>query len=232
MSRSSPRSLVAYALVLALLFAGAYLCFELGRYESGYSVIDHRRELTALKKEASAQRSTAEELRRQVAILETSRQIDHETYARVEANLKDLQGQIQAQEEELVFYRGIVSPKDGVSGLRIESLDVVPADAENRYSLRIVLVQAVVHNRKVTGSIKVSLEGMRAAQAATLDLADLVVDRHAYDTTYEFRYFQGLEADFVLPADFEPQRVTVEIAPTEPRGDRSTQSFDWSPVTE
>jgi hypothetical protein len=65
-----------------------------------------------------------------------------------------------------------------------------------------------------------------------MDLTDLVVDRHAYDTTYEFRYFQGLETDFVVPAGFEPQRVTVEISPTEPRGDRSTQSFDWSPVTE
>jgi cell division protein FtsB len=235
MENVPPRPLLAYAvyaLALALLVAGAYLCFELGRYESGYSVIDHRRDVAALRKDLREQQAAADELRRQIAVLETSREIDRETYARVEANLTELQGRIQSQEEELAFYRGIVSPKDGVAGLRIESLDVVPADEENRYSLRLVLVQAIVHNRRATGSVKVVLEGMRGGQTVSMDLTDLVVDRHAYDTTYEFRYFQGLETDFVVPAGFEPQRVTVEISPTEPRGDRSTQSFDWSPVTE
>ena len=63
----------------------------------------------------------------------------------------ELQAQIQAQEEELVFYRGIVSPQDGVAGLRIQSLEVLPGDGENRYLLRLLLVQAIVHSRRVAG---------------------------------------------------------------------------------
>ena len=44
---------------------------------------------------------------------------------------------------------------------------------------------------------------------------------------YEFRYFQGLEAELTLPIEFEPQRVTVEIWPNEARAERINQTFDW-----
>ena len=79
MNRSSRRWL-PYAVVGALLLAGAYLCFELGRYEAGYSIIDHRRVVEALKEQITQQRATADELKRQIAIFETSRRIDQETY--------------------------------------------------------------------------------------------------------------------------------------------------------
>ena len=44
---------------------------------------------------------------------------------------------------------------------------------------------------------------------------------------YEFRYFQGLEAELTLPIGFEPQRVTVEIWPNEARAERINQTFEW-----
>ena len=128
MSRSS-RSWLGYAVAGTLLLAGAYLCFELGRYQAGYSLIDNRRALAALNEQIEQQRAAADELHRQIAIFETSRRIDQETYSQIQANLTDLQARIQSQEEELMVYRGIVSPHDGVSGLRIQSLSVVPADA-------------------------------------------------------------------------------------------------------
>ena len=67
-----------------------------------------------------------------IAIFETSREIDKETYARIQANLADLQARIQSQEEELMVYRGIVSPQDGAQGLRIQSLAVTPTEAVGR----------------------------------------------------------------------------------------------------
>ena len=71
MSRSS-RAWLAYAVAGTLLLAGAYLCFELGRYEAGYSIIDHRRDIAALDEQVAKQRATADELRRQIAIFQTS----------------------------------------------------------------------------------------------------------------------------------------------------------------
>jgi hypothetical protein len=231
MSRPSRRWL-PIAIAGVLLLAGAYLCFELGRYESGYSIVDNRRVIAGLKEQIGQQRAAADELRRQIAIFETSRRIDQETYSQIQANLADLQARIQSQEEELMVYRGIVSPQDGVSGLRIQSLSVVPADGERHFVVRLVLVQAIVHSRRVSGTVKLQLEGVQDGRMTALDAADLVPDKAAYDMAYEFRYFQGLESELILPVGFEPGRFRVEIAPNDPHAQKVDQSFEWTDVTE
>jgi hypothetical protein len=215
--------------VLGVLVAAGslYLAFELGRYRSGYSVLDQRRERTAAAERLAAEQGASEELRRQLAIVETGSEIDAETYAQVKATLSDLQAQIQRQEEELVFYRGIVSPQDRVAGLRIQSLEVLPSDGEGRHLLRLLLVQAIVHSRSVSGTVKLQLAGVTDGQSVSFDVAELVTAGTPYDMAYEFRYFQGLEADLTLPLGFEPQRVTVEIWPNEARAERINQTFDW-----
>jgi hypothetical protein len=222
------------AATTVLLPALGYLCFELGRYQSGYSMLDQRREMAQARQQLTEEREASEELRRQVAILQTSREIDRETYARVEADLGELQAQIQAQEEELVFYRGIVSPQDGVAGLRIQNLEVVPADAERHYVLRLVLVQAIVHSRRVAGVVRLHLQGTLDGQPVSYDLEELATgegnEAGGFDMAYSFRYFQGLECELVLPVGFEPASLLVEIWPSEPRGERVDQTFEWSAV--
>jgi len=99
--RSKP---IVVAVLTALVATGSlYLAFELGRYQSGYSVLDQRRERAASVERLAAEQTTSEELRRQLAIVETGSEIDAETYAQVKATLSELQAKIQAQEEELVF---------------------------------------------------------------------------------------------------------------------------------
>jgi hypothetical protein len=149
----------------------------------------------------------------------------------VESSLGELQAQIQAQEEELVFYRGIVSPQDRIAGLRIQSLEVLPNDGEGRYLVRLLLIQAIVHSRSVSGAVKLQLEGVQGGQTTSFDAAELVVPGESYDMAYEFRYFQGLEAELALPLGFEPQRITVEIWPNEARAERINQTFEWPGVT-
>ncbi|HEX6997300.1 MAG TPA: DUF6776 family protein [Gammaproteobacteria bacterium] len=228
--QGSRRARVLYASGAILVVAFGYLCFELGRYRAGYSMLDHRHEVERLEEQLAAERQSNEELGRQVAILETSREIDRETYARVEENLSQLEAQIQTLEEELAFYRGIVSPQDGHSGLRVQNLEIEPVDGERTYVLRLVLVQAIVHNRPVAGVVRFRVEGARGGQPAELDLAELG-DGGPAELEYKFRYFQELEREVVLPAGFEPARVHVEIRPSEPRGDRVTQTFEWAAAT-
>jgi hypothetical protein len=221
------RTLWMYALTIVAAVGALYLAFELGRFRSGFSVIDHRREVSTLRQRIEQERGASDELRRQIAIAQTSGEIDRETYSQVESNLGNLQAKIQSQEEELAFYRGIVSPQDGTAGLRIQSLEVLPADGERRYTVRLVLVQAIVHSRKAAGEVKLQLEGMRNGQMTSLGLSQVTPGDARYDMAYEFRYFQGLDAELELPVGFEPQRVNVEIWPNEPKAEKVYQSFDW-----
>jgi len=230
MTASSGRPLWVYALVVLVAGTSLYLAYELGRYESGYSMLDHRRERAQLTERLAAEKAVSDELRRQLAIGETSSEIDRATYAQVETTLADLQAQIQTQEEELVFYRGIVSPQDRVAGLRIQSLEALPGDGEGRYLVRLLLVQAIQHRARVSGAVKLQLEGIQDGQMASFDVAELVVPGEPYDMAYEFRYFQGLEAELALPVGFEPQRMTVEISPNEARAEHINQTFEWPAI--
>ena len=230
--RTNPhrRPVLAYLVGVALLVSGGYLLYELGRYQGGYSVFDQRREREETVQVLAERDASIEDLRHQLTVLKTSREIDRETYAQVENNLSELQGRIQAQEEELAFYQGIVSPEDGVAGLRIQALEVAPTDSEQRYTLRLVLVQAIIHDDRVAGVVTFNITGSRDGAPLELELGDLVVDGESGELAYGFRYFQGLEQELVLPVGFEPDRVDVEISPREPRGQNVSQSFQWSAV--
>jgi hypothetical protein len=219
-----------YVAVVVVAAGCLYLAYELGRYRSGYSIVDHRRESADLAAKLAEEQAVGDELRRQLAIGETASEIDRATYDEVRSELGELQARIQAQEEELVFYRGIVSPQDRVAGLRIQSLEALPSDGERRYLVRLLLVQAIVHSRAVSGSVKLQLEGIQDGQTVSLDAAELVLPGDSYDMDYEFRYFQGLEAELALPVGFEPQRMIVEIWPSEARAERINQTFEWPAI--
>lgn len=223
-------STLFYVVGAAIFAASIYLSFELGRYEAGYSIFDERRDVRALQEIIDERDDRIEELLRQQAILETSGEIDRETYAAVEAELAALQLRIQSQEEELAFYRGIVSPGDGVAGLRIQNVEVAADAVGDGYLLRVLLVQAIVHNQRVTGTVRVRLSGEQNDEAVVYTLDELVADAEIHEIPYGFRYFQSLEQGLALPEGFEPGELQIEIWPREPRGETVSQSFSWAAI--
>jgi hypothetical protein len=217
-------------LVAVLIAAGAYLSFELGRYQAGYSLLDHDRDVKRLRRLAAAQKADLDDAERQLAILKTSRDVDQETYAQIKASLSQLEAKLQAQEEELEFYRGIVSPAAGEAGLRVQNLQVRSGSAERRYILDVVLMQSIANSRSVEGAVKLTLAGTQDGQAAELELADLAVPEGTSELRYRFRYFQSLEQELELPQGFEPATVEIVVAPSAPKGKPTSQVFQWSAV--
>jgi hypothetical protein len=186
--------------------------FELGRYRSGYSKLaemQHRRELAAT---IESLESENERLRQAVAAAELARDVDRKAYADVEKNLADLQAQVLKHREELTFYRGIVSPEDGIGGLRIQRFQVLPGGADQHYRLRLVLVQSMRQDAVVSGSVSIQIEGVRDNKPLELALAEAMGEPRAdAQLPFRFRYFQNLEQDIVLPPGFEPRAVNVEV---------------------
>jgi hypothetical protein len=219
------------ALTWLVVGGGFVLAYELGRFNGGYSVFDQRREHDELTAGIAERDQRIEALERQVAISETSQEIDRETYAQVEQGLGELQAQIQSQEEELAFYRGIISPEDGVAGLRVQTFELRPTDTAHAYLLHLVLVQAITHDRRVSGVVRLDVAGLMNGEPVVLNLAELVVDDADEDLAYSFRYFQDLQRQFVLPEGFEPDEVLMQIRPREPGGGAVEQTFDWGAVT-
>ena len=231
MSALPIRVAVKTLVIVGLAGACLYLAFELGRLQSGYSRLDERRRVEAFESELAERDRQIDDLERQVAILETSGDIDRETYQSVERNLAELETRIQQQEEELGFYRGIVSPGDGVVGLRVQNVEVELGPPAGPHLLRVLLVQAIVQNERVTGSVEVYVHGTAEGEDVTYGLGDLAVDGQATSIPYGFRYFQNLEVGIELPAGFSPATLEIQVWPRQPRNETITQSFSWDEVT-
>ncbi|MEL7450568.1 MAG: DUF6776 family protein [Pseudomonadota bacterium] len=220
--------LMKIALAVVVL-AGGYGLFSWGQVRGGYNWLDSRQQVEALTAELDALKARNTELREQIALLETTREIDRQAYAEVEASLGSLQAEIQKNREELTFYQGIVSPEEGASGLRIQNLEIERYPGRSLYRLRLVLVQQSRHDRRVTGVVTLSVDGASEGAPVSYTLADLLPEAGGEsDMKFSLKFFQDFERDVILPDNFVPDRVTVEINPKGRRAEIVRQSFDWT----
>ena len=215
--------LVAFVLAGIILLYGIY---EWGRFQGGYSKfaeIQQRRELST---EIEALEDANAKLRAEVAAAQLARDVDKKSYADVEKTLADLQAQVLKHREELTFYRGIVSPEDGIGGLRIQRFQILTGGVDNHFRLRLVLVQSMRQDTVVSGAVSIQIEGVRDNKPEQLTLADAGGDtRTDGQVPFQFRYFQNLEQKITLPAGFEPKAVNIEVRSAKLSPVR--ESFPW-----
>lgn len=189
-----------------------YAMYEWGRFEGGYSKFSEVQRRRELKAQIDALQSENEKLRAQIAAAELDREVEGKSYADVKNDLADLQAQVLKAREELTFYRGIVSPEDGIGGLRVQRFEVLRGAAENQYRLRLVLQQSLRQDAVVSGAVSIAINGVRENRPVTLTLAQVGGKTRADGLApFQFRYFQNLEQDVVLPEGFEPRAVNVEV---------------------
>ena len=202
--------LVRVFLVVLVLIAG-YLVFEYGRISAGYDTLDAANERGELKAQIDTLNGEIEELKQEVALQETHRDIEREAYKEVETSLIALQAKIVEQQDAIAFYRGIVSPADGRPGLRVQDFKLTRGGEEREFNLRLVLVQAMKHDRKVSGNVALSVEGNEDGEAKSYALTELLPDGADQAWPFSFRYFQDFDRQIVLPDGFTPERVHVEV---------------------
>jgi hypothetical protein len=213
--------------VLFALVAG-YLVFEYGRISAGYNTVDATNDRGELVAHINTLDDEIEVLKQEVALLETHREIDREAYKEVETSLIGLQSKIVEQRDAIAFYRGIVSPADGKPGLRVQDFKLTRGGEEREFNLRLVLVQAMKHDRKVSGDVSVSVEGSEDGELKSYALTDLLPADADSAWPFSFRYFQDFDRQLVLPDGFTPERVHVEVRSRTRSISSIEESFAWA----
>jgi hypothetical protein len=165
-------------------------------------------------------------LHARVAELEMARRLDRDAYGQVERTLGDLQSQLASQSDDLAFYRSIVSPADGIQGLRIQRFETLPGAQAREVQLRLTLVQAMRHESIVSGLVQITLNGMQDGAPARHSVGDLL-GRPRAQLPFSFRYFQTLEQTVTLPEGFEPYETEVRVQSSKLRGGPVQQAFAW-----
>ena len=232
-------------IVIAVAAVAGYLVYEFGRIHAGYNIVDAAGERESYEQRIVVLENEIVSLKEQVALLETHRDIDREAYTDVETSLTELQAKIQEQRDAIAFYRGIVSPADGNKGLRVQDLKLTRGKAEREYNIRLVLVQALQHDRKVSGNVNVTIDGDQDGVETTYTYAQLLpedVEPGLMDEltaaarargvepgwAFSFRYFQDFDRQVILPDGFTPQRVNIEVQSRTRSIASIAESFSWT----
>ncbi len=213
--------------MLGLLIVIGYLVFEFGRIQGGYDVVDAARERGEYEDRIAGLEDEIVALEQEVALLETHREIDREAYKDVESSLTALQAKIQEQRDAIAFYRGIVSPEDGNKGLRVQDLKLTRGRDEREFNLRLVLVQAMQHDRKVSGDVNLSVEGSQDGVEKSYEFTELLPPDASKAWAFSFRYFQDFDRQIVLPDGFTPERIRVEVRSRTRSIASIEESFAW-----
>jgi hypothetical protein len=224
-TRHAPRrAVLLWAGALLGAVAGLWGAFEAGRMLAGYSVVSAERERLAQRAQIGDLTAKLRDAETHLAAAEIARRVDHEAQRQVEVSLAELQARLGEATQELAFYRSVVNPSDGILGMRVQRLRVQPALMPRRFRVRLVLVQAARQEAVTAATADFTIEGLREGHAASLPLSEIGTSSRVLN--FSFRYFQEVETEIELPADFVPQTVQVEVRPA--RGAAPIrQAYPW-----
>ncbi len=174
-----------------------------------------------LQDEIKRLKSENQELREGLARAQRDVQMGQTTYQELDRSLKASAEEIVKLREELSFYRNIISPANKVAGLQIQSLNIEPTATENRYRYKLVLIQALKHDRLVYGKVRFEVRGTQQGKDALLNFPE-AVDK---PINVNFKYFQDIEGVLQLPSNFKP--VEVKISVMRPNDEAVEQTYSW-----
>ncbi|MGA8258888.1 MAG: DUF6776 family protein [Arenicellales bacterium] len=165
-----------------------------------------------LEAELKATRDKLDQSRRQLEDSESSLskvtrqlQIDEAAYQELRKQLDESNKQIAGLARELKFYRSIISPADGRSGVRIQDFELESSGGKGEYRYRLTLIQALEHEKTVKGSVRFEVNGTQDGAAKSIH----VPDSSQEPISAEFKYFQNFAGTITLPEGFAPAEVKV-----------------------
>ena len=205
----------------------------IGGFMFGYSnTLRSQQSKQATQQELSEQLIGTEtensELRRQVAILDRSSVMDQRATEEVQATIIGLRDRVAQLEQDIVYYRQVVSAETEDTGLIISQLDINATRESNRYRYKLVLRQQDADGDTfLIGHVNINLVGSQSEEQLILSLRDLSAEQDQLDIRLRFKYFQNIEGELVLPDNFSPDRLQVAAVSVEPVEKSINQNFSW-----
>lgn len=219
--RRSRRPLVLACLVLVALVAGLYVV------RGGGAPQGDPESLQTLRGDLSAARAELKELRDALEVQRTRHTVDRRALELVRLEMAAQKEYTSDLEEDLRFYKSLMSPQGLATGLSARKLELVKLDGRGRYAFRIVIVQSASQHKLVKGTLSLAVNGLFGEEAVSYSLAELVDDPEDADLLLQFRYFQSIEGDFTLPEGLEPTSLTVVASASKPSKLEFREQFPW-----
>lgn len=172
----------------------------------------------------AALRTRSDRLSQEVSTLRRSDQISRDANRDLERTLAERDEEIASLRADIAFYERFVGATGQRRGLSVHDLEMRRQDGDAWHFVA-TLTQNVNRGAVNSGRLTLSIEGTRRDRMERLSWTTLRKQPNAPGAEYSFKYFQQLEGEILLPADFKPLRVTVRLVPQ--GGAAVEQSFPW-----
>lgn len=176
-----------------------------------------------------AQQQRVVALEQRVATLSRSDQISRDANRDLQTTLAERDEEIAGLRADVAFYERFVGATGQRRGLAVHELKL-QAQTEQAWHFTATVTQNLNRGAVNAGRLTVSVEGTRAGKLQRLPWSELRGQANAPGIPYSFKYFQQIEGDLVLPADFQPVRVIAQLVPQ--GGSPVEQSFTWAAAAE
>lgn len=218
--------LVLLGLLVALV-VGGWLLFEYGRERGGHKAAIARATEARLRLQIEELRARVDELAQRNTLLERADRIDRESIGHLRKDIEEREARIQQLEEELAFYRNLVSPSDTGPSMDVRGMSLTPvAGNSRRFRYELVLTQVNGGDRYVKGRVDLSLSGRGLSGESSLAAEEFLVDGESA-TNFQFKYFQTLVGMIEIPEGFTPARVRLKVVPAGGRLEAIEEQFTW-----
>jgi hypothetical protein len=170
------------------------------------------------------------QLKEQILMMERTAELDRETASLLQADVQKLQDEIYQLKGELKFYNNIMDATRESTGLNIQGMYIESLPQAHSYRMKLVLTHVAKGVKQATGTLQVTVEGMRDGVNSRLDLQEVSLDE-TLDMSFNFRNFKRFESDVKFPDGFSPRRVLVQLQPSGGKRSIIKKVFDWPEVT-
>ena len=181
----------------------------------------------AIADEIERQEATISELRAKVAQLESSTVGQTREREEVQRTIGDLQAQVARANQELAFFRGIVTQNANSAEVKIQQARMVATAAANKFRIRVTLVQPMKPDTVVSGVVVLSVDGEVDGKPGRADFATLSGGKRR-EIPFTFRYLENIEEEITMPPGMKPEQLLVEVRSNRRGSAPVQQSYVWS----
>ncbi|WP_323814286.1 DUF6776 family protein [Cellvibrio sp. NN19] len=153
-------------------------------------------------------------LKRELAKYQMSAQVDHQAGEDLRKRVLELRDEKAALQRDVEVYRILSSNKSAnPMGISFGVFSVTPL-AEKKQQFRLVVQKLAEGGDDFSGQLQILVVGQKDGTETKISLRELVVTPAAAEPMPEniplnFKFFQNIDAEIVLPEGFTPERVEL-----------------------
>jgi len=221
------RRWITIVLLVLIVAGGVYGMFEFGRFRAGYDVVAGLKQRAELRDVIATQETTISDLRAKVAQLESSTVGQTREREEVQRTIGELQAQVARANQELAFFRGIVTQNANSAEVKIQQARMVATATANKFRVRVTLVQPMKPDTVVSGVVILSVDGEVDGKPGRADFATLSGGKRR-EIPFTFRYLENIEEEITMPPGMKPEQLLVEVRSNRRGSAPVQQSYVWS----